>query len=317
MKSKLLQLYFRVLKTLFGPHRLEKLLFKGCRKRFIRKCFGLGKLAYEYSSQLTEHTVRLAPLPHYQLYVDLLEPPGVSSYFFGYADVLPFIDILLEKDDVFIDAGANWGQYTLFGASIVGKQGKVIAFEPNPILSNSIKNSVAANTWENFVWIENLALWNQSGQHMKLYCSTNLRNSGTSSIIFHGHDIARDKYIEVETITLDKAVKEQNITYCHLLKVDVERAEYEVLQGFTTFLEHHWVGYVLLEMYCHSHAHNFLSQCGYAGFFISAGQGLIDIEEIRDNRFGDYLFVNPKIAHDFAQRQSRIHSRLTAVNARK
>ena len=99
--------------------------------------------------------------------------------------------------------------------------------------------------------------------------------------------------------------------------MDVERAEYEVLQGFTAFLEQHWVRYVLIEMYCHSTAHHFLSQWGYNGFFISVGQGLIDIKEIQDDRFGDYLFINPEISQDFTQRQSRIHSRLSTVKGRK
>ncbi len=137
MKAKLLRLYLRLMNALLGQDRLEKFLFYGCRKNLIRKCLRLGSLAYEYSSHLTKHTIRLAPLHHhYQLYVDLLEPPGVSSYFFGYADVLPCIDVLLEKGDIFIDAGANMGQYTLFGASIVGEQGKVLAFEPNPTFSD-------------------------------------------------------------------------------------------------------------------------------------------------------------------------------------
>jgi FkbM family methyltransferase len=254
---------------------------------------------------------------NYQLYVDLLEPPGISSYFFGYADVLPFIDILLKKNEVFIDAGANWGQYTLFGASIVGKQGKVLAFEPNPRLGNFLKKSVEVNNWEQYVVIDSRALWNQSHQQMKLYCSTNRRNSGTSSIVFHGYEIVRDQYIDVETITLDKAVEQQNIAYCHLLKIDVERAEYEVLQGFKTFLASYRIGYILLEMYCHSSAHNFLSQWGYAGFFISVGHGLIDIKEIQDNRFGDYLFINPKVSQEFAQRQACIARRLIAGNVRK
>ncbi len=126
-----------------------------------------------------------------------------------------------------------------------------------------------------------------------------------------------NNYAEVETITLDEALKKNNIPYCHLLKVDVERAEYELLQGFSEFLEKHLVRYILIEMFCHSAAHNLLSQWGYKGFFVGVGQGLIDIKDIHDDRFGDYLFINSEVSQAFAQRRLLIHSRLSTKRIRR
>src|SRR5215213_552816 len=37
---------------------------------------------------------------------------------------------LLEPEMTFVDVGANWGYYTLLAASLVGRKGQVISFEP-------------------------------------------------------------------------------------------------------------------------------------------------------------------------------------------
>ena len=53
---------------------------------------------------------------------------------------------LLEPGNVFVDVGANWGYYTLAAAHMVGPEGRVVAFEPEPRLFALLTANIAANT---------------------------------------------------------------------------------------------------------------------------------------------------------------------------
>lgn len=56
---------------------------------------------------------------------------------------------LLREGDVFVDIGANIGYFTLMGASLVGPNGYVYAFEPHPDNCKSIQMSLDANLYKN------------------------------------------------------------------------------------------------------------------------------------------------------------------------
>ena len=47
-------------------------------------------------------------------------------------EVLQWMDTELKEGMTFLDIGANVGYYTLLGARLVAKSGKVIALEPDP-----------------------------------------------------------------------------------------------------------------------------------------------------------------------------------------
>ena len=48
-----------------------------------------------------------------------------------------------------LDIGANIGYYTVLMASRVGKNGRVIAFEPNPVIYNELIDNIALNGFNN------------------------------------------------------------------------------------------------------------------------------------------------------------------------
>lgn len=64
---------------------------------------------------------------------------------------------ILRPGDVVVDAGANLGSYTVPFAERVGRQGKVLAFEPFRWLHQLVTANVALNGLSN-VWTYNLAL---------------------------------------------------------------------------------------------------------------------------------------------------------------
>jgi len=53
------------------------------------------------------------------------------------------------KGQTVFDVGAFTGLFTMFFARAVGKNGKVVAFEPNPSLCNKIKENSLLNNFGN------------------------------------------------------------------------------------------------------------------------------------------------------------------------
>lgn len=62
-----------------------------------------------------------------------------------------FLAKALQPGMTFIDIGAHVGYYTLLGAAAVGKEGKVIAFEPEPYNLEILTKNVALNELTNVV----------------------------------------------------------------------------------------------------------------------------------------------------------------------
>ena len=60
----------------------------------------------------------------------------------------------VHEGDVVIDVGAHVGYYTLLMAQLVGKNGKVYSFEPDPVNFELLKKSVEINGFENVILIQ-------------------------------------------------------------------------------------------------------------------------------------------------------------------
>ncbi len=55
----------------------------------------------------------------------------------------------IKEGDIVIDVGANIGYYTLIFAQLVGKTGKVFAFEPEPKNFEILKKNIEINNYGN------------------------------------------------------------------------------------------------------------------------------------------------------------------------
>jgi FkbM family methyltransferase len=127
-----------------------------------------------------------------------------------------------------VDVGAHLGYFTLLAARAVGTSGRVLAIEPNPATLPLLRRNVTNNGFEDRVTIVDRALAAHTGR-MTFYRSP---AGDTSSL--HQQD-AGDQPVEVETVTLDELVAEP--TRLSAIKIDVEGAEGEVLQGMQGVLE--------------------------------------------------------------------------------
>ena len=69
---------------------------------------------------------------------------------------------VVREGDVVVDLGANMGYFTLLAARLVGKEGKVYAFEPEPINYSLLVKNVELNGYDNVVTVPK-AVSHQSG----------------------------------------------------------------------------------------------------------------------------------------------------------
>ena len=85
--------------------------------------------------------------------LDLADHHDRMTYFYGYYHELGVQLVLgasVQPGDTFVDVGANAGMITLLAARLVGPEGRVVAFEPNPLAMARLRSSIAAN---NLLWV--------------------------------------------------------------------------------------------------------------------------------------------------------------------
>jgi FkbM family methyltransferase len=201
-KIKFLQhYYFAVYKKLFKPTNL----FKGL------------SLTCEYASTL-------------KIIADLDDWIQQHIFFTGNYDSqgVGFLNKCLAEGDTFIDIGANIGCYTLAGSKLVGNSGRVIAFEPVDIVSNRLEQNIALNKLENITVVRKAIYDDHTFLNLHIASQENL---GMSSI--HRHESESGRILNVEAITLDGYLKDENIGDIKLIKIDIEGAELFALRGMT------------------------------------------------------------------------------------
>ena len=130
----------------------------------------------------------------------------------------------LGPNSVLLDVGANNGYYSLLASRLSGGTARVFAFEPSIACLKFLKHHLRVNRLQQVTLLEAAAgrvagtAWFEDG-------------SGTGT----GH-LADQGTHEVRVVTLDATVAEHNIVPTHV-KIDVEGAELDVLQGAVNILQ--------------------------------------------------------------------------------
>jgi FkbM family methyltransferase len=126
-----------------------------------------------------------------------------------------------------LDVGAHVGHYTLLASGLVGPAGRVIAFEPHPVLGRVLRRNVGRAGCQN-VTVVPMALGRASGPGtLVLHPPDNFGGSSLRPDAASAHH----ERAEVQVTTLDEALDRLGAPPVHLAKIDVEGAELDVIDG--------------------------------------------------------------------------------------
>ena len=141
---------------------------------------------------------------------------------------------LLAEGDVFYDVGANIGFFALAGARHVGPAGAVYAFEPVPENAAAIRASAELNGLANVEVIEKAA--GRAAGRERLLLVEDLSWSHLESQGRHPRTLDT---LEIEIVAIDDLVADGRLRAPQLVKIDVEGAEIEVLEGMRKTIAEH------------------------------------------------------------------------------
>ena len=145
----------------------------------------------------------------------------------------------------FYDIGANIGFFALLAARLVGKQGRVVAFEADPEIAVRLREHVARNA-HGWISVEEKAVWSEPRTvFFERIDPAASPDRGLGHVVSEG---AEDT-IRVSAISLDDYTRTQPPP--DFLKCDVEGAEVEVFRGAQRLLTEKRPGII-----CEMHSEN-------------------------------------------------------------
>jgi FkbM family methyltransferase len=150
---------------------------------------------------------------------------------------LTFINLtVLKNGRVFIDVGANIGYCSLLASSLVGSEGRVYAIEPVVGALRRLKENVHLNKISN-ISVISCAAWNEDG--VAYLSPTGVDHSHASLDVGDGNRIgsAENAAERVELRRIDGVIPTSEKRPVRLIKIDVEGAEFQAIDGLRGFLD--------------------------------------------------------------------------------
>lgn len=198
-------------------------------KRVVKNFYSLGVIGESQCKSIRKRLVRLGEV---KVFVNDIEMPmilnvadvGVSHSLILKGTYEPtemkIFKKIIKKGSIFVDIGANFGYYSLLAANLVGKKGKVLAFEPDPYNCSILRKNIKLNNFSN-IDLYDKAVADKKG-NLTLFVSFDLL--GDHNTVF---DRDREKII-VEKLDLDSLDLKSKID---VIKIDVQGTEELVFKG--------------------------------------------------------------------------------------
>lgn len=187
---------------------------------------------------LGDHLALCRVLGRYKVFVDTRDV-GFAGHLMldGYWEMwlTTFVARTAKPGMVVADIGANFGYYTLLLADIVGGDGRVIAVEPNPTITSTLRRSVDLNGFGDRTTILAAAAGRSSEGYCDLYVpATEPKNATIVSDGFKA-DPAAGMVHRVPRIKIDDAIARYG--RCDFVKIDAEAAEEDIIAGMLETIE--------------------------------------------------------------------------------
>ncbi len=163
-------------------------------------------------------------------------PPGFKRTFQFYAtfrswerQTVSMFKKVVKEGDIVVDLGANIGYYTLLAARLVGRSGKVYAFEPEPVNYSLLLKNIEINGYDNVIPTQK-AISDTTGT-VRLFLDN--EDTGAHTIYQPGD---KREFIEVESVRLDNFFKGKECPI-NVIKMDIEGAEIAALSGMDKIIK--------------------------------------------------------------------------------
>ncbi|MEO1009047.1 MAG: FkbM family methyltransferase [Planctomycetota bacterium] len=163
---------------------------------------------------------------------------ATGNYYCGvheYPD-MPFVAHALEPGDLFVDAGANVGAYTVLAGAVAGAD--VVSCEPVPSTFSKLQRNVAANMLQDRVTACHTAVGRKPGE-----CRMTSGRDAMNHVVAEGE--AASDVVTVPVSRIDDLVPAGR---ARMMKMDVEGFEREALAGAERLLSEASLLAVLIEM---------------------------------------------------------------------
>ena len=197
---------------------------------------------YEFLFRLFWRKRNFIEMQGSKMYVNVFDPDlSMRSTFRAYAinkvheeSTTALFCKTVKEGDVVIDLGANIGYFTLLAAKLVGKKGKVYAFEPEPRNYQYLIRNIQLNGYENVVALQK-AVADKHGRVKLFICPYDTGHHTIQKydgIQAYRPDFVNEKqeFVEVEQVRLDDFLGGKT-TKINVIKMDVEGAEMLALAG--------------------------------------------------------------------------------------
>jgi len=175
---------------------------------------------------------------------------------------------------VLFDVGANLGLWTIAMARLLENSGvekaRIFAFEPAPDQRVALKDAIARTNYRAVMTVMETALGHKAA---KASFEVTGPRTGTSHLVttLPKGDHKNGTIIEVEVISVDEFLHEENIQHVDFMKIDTEGNDFNVILGAETAIENgtidviqfeygsHWIdfGHSLKAVIGFAHAHKY------------------------------------------------------------
>lgn len=190
--------------------------------------------------------------------------------------VLECLYRLVDKGELCLDVGANFGLMTGLLAIATGENGTVIAFEPHPEIATSLKEHL--KLWQTTRNIGAVRVYDNAVSEANGIAELEIprefsENRGTARISHQKKPNQQDdNHISVQTICLDDFLDEAQ-SPIGVLKIDIEGHEKAALSGAAGLLKRGAIRDIVYEDQegYPSEVSNYLEEFGYKVFLIRKG----------------------------------------------
>lgn len=194
-------------------------------RRILR--FYPARVAFKFLEPRLKSNV--AEVQGHRMFLDAKDSLDLSIFGFYRKHETELIRKTVKKGDVVLDIGAHIGYFTLLLARLVGENGRVYAFEPDPTNSALLGKNVKTNGYTNVI-LEQKAVSNKSGK-VPLYLSQDHKAGHTTFNTHSGRHC-----IDIEAVRLDDYFKDSNENI-DFIKIVINGAEGHALQGMSSILQ--------------------------------------------------------------------------------